>query len=88
MLKGRRWWADAYDEAKAKAADIYRKFLRGDAVGALLAWQPCEPNGEKAWFLLADFDGGEGACAYFMRRAVQIFDGSEARSLPWICNIQ
>lgn len=52
----------------AQAVDIYKKFLRGDAVGALSTWQPCEPNGEKEWFLLAVFDGWEGPCAYFVRR--------------------
>ena len=57
-------------EDDAQAVEIYSKFLRGDPVGALSAWQPCEPNGEKLWFLLAVFDGGEGPCAYFVRRVV------------------
>lgn len=57
-------------EDDAQAVEIYSKFLRGDPVGALSVWQPCEPNGEKLWFLLAVFDGGEGPCAYFVRRVV------------------
>lgn len=55
-------------EDDAEDADIYRKFLRGDAVEALLAWQPIEKNGEKARFLLAVFDGGQGPCAYFFAK--------------------
>lgn len=54
-------------EDDAQAVDIYRKFLHGDTAWALSAWQPCAPNGENAWFLLAVFDGREGPCAYFVR---------------------
>lgn len=50
------------------AEDSYRKFLAGDTVGALFTWQPCKPDGDQAWFLLAVFDGGEGPCAYFVRK--------------------
>lgn len=59
-------------EDDAQAEDVYREFLRGDVGGALSAWQPCEPNGEKDWFLLVVFDGGEGPCAYFVRRVVNV----------------
>lgn len=59
-------------EDDAQAMDEYRKFLCGDTIGALSAWQPCQPNGEKSWFLLAVFDGGEGPCAYFVRRVVHL----------------
>ena len=59
-------------EDDAQAVYVYREFLRGYVVGALSAWQPCEPNGEKFWFLLAVFDGGEGPCVYFVRRVVHM----------------
>lgn len=55
-------------EDDVQAEDIYKKFLGGDTIWALSAWQPCEPNCEKTWFLLAVFDGREGPCAYFVRR--------------------
>lgn len=54
-------------EDDARAEHSYRKFLAGDLAGALSAWQPCKPDGDQAWFLLAVFDGGEGPCAYFVR---------------------
>ncbi|WP_099667667.1 hypothetical protein [Janthinobacterium sp. 13] len=55
-------------EDDARAVDSYRRFLAGDLVGSLSEWQPCKPDGDQAWFLLAVFDGGEGPCAYFVRR--------------------
>ena len=55
-------------EDDALAVDSYRKFLAGDITEALSAWQPCKPDGDYAWFLLAVFDGGDGPCAYFVRR--------------------
>ena len=59
-------------EDDAQAVDIYRKFLHGDTAWTLSAWQPCEPNGENAWFLPAVFDGREGPCAYFVRRLAHL----------------
>lgn len=55
-------------EDDSRAVDGYRRFLAGDPAGALSAWQPCRPDGDQAWFLLAVFDGGPGPCAYFTRR--------------------
>lgn len=62
-LEVRRVWM----EDDARALDSYRMFLAGDLAGALSAWQPCRPDGDQAWFLLAVFDCGEGLCAYFGR---------------------
>lgn len=67
-------------EDDAQAEDNYRKFLSGDAVGALSAWQPCEPNGEKDWFILTIFDGGEGPCAYFVRRVAHAPSSADCRN--------
>ncbi|MDO8039549.1 hypothetical protein O3298_10900 [Janthinobacterium sp. SUN137] len=66
-------------EDDAEALDIYSQFLRGDAMWALSAWQPCKPNGEKDWFLLAVFVGGDGPCAYFVRRVEHGSDVREVR---------
>lgn len=63
-------------EDDAKDLDSYRKFLAGDPAGALSAWQPCKPDGDQSWFLLAVFDGGEGPCAYFVRKAAHLFNGA------------
>ncbi|PHV39219.1 hypothetical protein [Janthinobacterium sp. BJB304] len=51
------------------AEDSYRKFLAGGSAEELSAWQPCKPDGDRTWILLAVFDGREGPCAYFVRRA-------------------
>ena len=64
-------------EDDALAVDSYRKFLAGDSADAVFAWQPCKPDGDQAWFLLAVFDVGEGPCAYFVRRVAKLFDGGE-----------
>ena len=61
-------------EDDAVAVDSYRKFLAGDSAKALFAWQPCKPDGDQAWFLLAVFDIGEGPCAYFVRSAAHLFE--------------
>lgn len=67
-------------EDDAVAVDSYRKFLAGDSAEALFAWQPCKPDGDQAWFLLAVFDGGEGPCAYFVRRVAHLFDNADTPS--------
>ncbi|WP_150127693.1 hypothetical protein [Janthinobacterium psychrotolerans] len=45
-------------------------FEQACVAAQLEAWQPYEPNGEKAWFLLAVFDGGQGPCAYFVQKVI------------------
>jgi hypothetical protein len=69
-LEVRRVWM----EDDTQAVDSYRRFLAGDCAGSMSAWQPCKPDGEYAWFILAVFDGGDGPCAYFVRKAVRYFD--------------
>ena len=81
-LEVRRVWM----EDDARALDSYRMFLAGDLAGALSAWQPCKPDGDQAWFLLAVFDGGDGPCAYFVRRVAQRCWSSGPRCWPKICS--
>ncbi len=66
-------------EGDVRAVDSYRKFLAGDIAEALSTWQPCNPDGDQAWFLLAVFDGGEGPCAYCVRKAAYLFDGADSQ---------
>jgi len=66
-------------EDDAKDLDSYRKFLAGDPAGALSAWQPCKPDGDQSWFLLAVFHGEEGPCAYFVRSVSHFSDGSDSK---------
>jgi hypothetical protein len=61
------------------AEDSYRKFLAGGSAEELSAWQPCKPDGDNAWFLLAVFDIGEGPCAYFVRSAAHLFQGADTQ---------
>ena len=64
-------------EDDARAVDSYMRFLAGDSAGALSSWQPCKPDGDHAWFLLAIFVGGDGPCAYFARGGAHVFDGAD-----------
>lgn len=57
-------------EDDTRAEHSYRKFRAGDLAGALSVWQPCKPDGDQAWFLLAVFDGNGGPCGYFVRRVL------------------
>lgn len=70
-------------EDDARAVDSYMRFLAGDSAGALSAWQPCRPDGDQAWFLLAVFDGREGPCAYFARRVSDFSDGTDTKGVPF-----
>ncbi|PHV14166.1 hypothetical protein CSQ90_25340 [Janthinobacterium sp. BJB303] len=65
-LEVKRVWM----EDDARAVDSYKKFHAGNPAGGLSEWQPCKPDGDQAWFLLAVFDAGEGPCAYFVRRVL------------------
>lgn len=74
-LEVRRVWM----EDDAWAEDSHRKFLAGDLAGAVSSWQPCKPDGDQAWILLAVFDGNEGPCAYFVRKAAHLFDDPDSQ---------
>ena len=65
-LEVKRVWM----EDDAKDLYSYRKFLAGGSADELSAWQPCKPDGDQAWFLLAVFDGNGGPCGYFVRRVL------------------